>query len=228
MFRQTKTMKTLQLQYATKHPLLRRGLGGLLLTLLLFSFCPAGAQSFTQRLQKRVKGEGTVTIHQDKEIEILINGTLQEAATKTPTQASAQTAKKTDNKTAAAGSNQESSNANNNRHQQQQDDTLTQTRPLVADTIVRTGRTRHVMGWRVQVYSGGNSRSDRVKAERMGSQVKAMFPELQVYVKFRSPRWLCRVGNFRDYAEASKIKNDIKQMGFESATVVKDSIVVPY
>ena len=34
----------------------------------------ADAQTFTQRIQKTVQGQGTVTIHQDKTIEELVNG----------------------------------------------------------------------------------------------------------------------------------------------------------
>ena len=34
-------------------------------------------------------------------------------------------------------------------------------------------------------------------ADRVASRVKEYFPELSVYTSFISPRWLCRVGDFR-------------------------------
>jgi hypothetical protein len=54
-----------------------------------------------------------------------------------------------------------------------------------------------VTGYRVQAFAGGNSRNDRLKAEQTGNQLKVHFPEQPVYVHFYSPRWICRMGNFR-------------------------------
>lgn len=44
------------------------------------------------------------------------------------------------------------------------------------------------MGYRVQVYGGGNSRQSKLAAQRASAQVKRMFPEYPVYTHFESPR----------------------------------------
>ena len=83
-------------------------------------------------------------------------------------------------------------------------------------------------GYRVQVYAGGNSRDARVKAERTGREINALFPREPVYVHFYSPRWICRMGNYRTYEEAHQVLNAVKKLGYQSAIIVKGKITVPY
>ena len=85
-----------------------------------------------------------------------------------------------------------------------------------------------VNGYRVQVYAGGNSRDARVKAERTGREINALFPREPVYVHFYSPRWICRMGNYRTYEEAHQVLNAVKKLGYQSAIIVKGKITVPY
>ncbi len=85
-----------------------------------------------------------------------------------------------------------------------------------------------VTGYRIQVYSGGNTRADREKANRIGDEIKQKYPEQPVYVHFYSPRWICRVGNFRSYSEAAQILKGIKAMGYKQACIVKGKITVAY
>ena len=82
--------------------------------------------------------------------------------------------------------------------------------------------------YRVQVFSGGNSRSDRQKAERIGNEIKSNFPDEPVYVHFYSPRWICRVGNYRTYEEAHAMLTAIKEAGHQQASIVKGKITVQY
>lgn len=77
------------------------------------------------------------------------------------------------------------------------------------------------VGFRIQVYSGGNTREARQEAERAGHKVKAAMPELPVYVHFYTPRWGCRVGNFRTYKEAQKVQKKIKKLGFKQAIILR-------
>lgn len=76
-------------------------------------------------------------------------------------------------------------------------------------------------GFRIQVFSGGNTRDARQEAERAGHKVKAAFPELPVYVHFYTPRWGCRVGNFRTYQAANQMLRKIKKLGFPQAIVLR-------
>jgi hypothetical protein len=50
----------------------------MVLPFCLFTLLPLSAQTFTQRLQKSGRGEGTITIHQSQAIDNLVNGPKQE------------------------------------------------------------------------------------------------------------------------------------------------------
>ena len=92
---------------------------------------------------------------------------------------------------------------------------------------IRAGGTK-VNGYRVQAFAGGNSRADRQKAERTGNSIRAQFPNVAVYVHFYSPRWICRVGNYRTYEEAHQMLVSLRNMGYTEATIVKGKISVAY
>lgn len=95
-------------------------------------------------------------------------------------------------------------------------------------TAIPTG-PRHgykTTGYRVQAFAGGNTRRDRQKAERTGNAMRQLFPGEDIYVRFYSPRWVCRVGNYRTYEEAHQKMVEIRKMGYETATIVKGKIIV--
>ena len=54
------------------------------------------------------------------------------------------------------------------------------------------------------------------------------FPGQPVYVHFYSPRWICRVGNYRNYEEAAWMLQQLRKMGYKSAPIVKRTITVQY
>ena len=56
-----------------KHQTLRRDRWIVTMILCIGMATHAGAQSFTQRIQKKVDGQGTVTIHHSQEIDRLVN-----------------------------------------------------------------------------------------------------------------------------------------------------------
>ena len=187
----------------------------------------AGAQTFTQRIQQTVKGEGTVTIHQSKEIDDLVNAPVSptkktEAAPQQKQQEKQekqekQQEKQTD-KSAAQNSNTTPANTASSAPEK---DTLE-----VAQTIPH--RTRKVMGYRVQAFAGGNTRSDRQKAEQTANAIRTLFPTEAVYTHFYNPRWICRVGNYPTYEEARRMLKELRSLGYSSATIVKGKITVPY
>ena len=86
--------------------------------------------------------------------------------------------------------------------------------------------TKPINGYRVQAFAGGNSRKDRQQAESVGNQIKSSYPGVPVYVHFYSPRWICRVGNYRTYEEAHQMLLSLRKMGFSEAVVVKGKITV--
>lgn len=194
----------------------------LVLTIVLCAGCwiAADAQStFTEQLQQSKNGEGKVTITQDKDIEKLVN-TPTTAPTPTTPAKPQQTAKPT-----------EKSDKDKTSVDLKDIDDLTDG-TAVPDTIdfrkkVMKGGTK-VNGFRVQVYAGGNGRTDRMKAQRTGDEIKSLFPNEPVYVHFYSPRWICRMGNYRTYEEAHDVLTRVKQLGYTSAVIVKGKITVYY
>lgn len=84
-----------------------------------------------------------------------------------------------------------------------------------------------MQGYRIQVYSGGNSRTAKEQATQKGRQVKEYFPELPVYTHFYSPRWTCRIGDFKTFEEASHMLRQLKETGkFGEAVIIKSKIQI--
>ena len=194
-------------------------------TLIILALCvgcisAADAQStFTQRLQQNNSGEGKVTVTQDKQIDDLVNGTGSRTITPTPKQ-------QTDKKTETATNQKEQDNKSDKLNVL--DTQSTMVLPDTTDLQKKVMKGYKVQGFRVQVFAGGNSRNDRIKAERIGNEIKGLFPGVPVYVHFYSPRWICRMGNYRTYEEASEVLRSVKQFGYQSAIIVKGKITVQY
>ena len=179
----------------------------------------AGAQTFTQRLQKTVAGQGSVTIHQSDSIDKLVNSAMlttkssSTTATTTPTTPKPATPS-TPSKTAP---NSPSSPTN------------TTSTTVIPDTVPKMIRNGHkITGYRVQAFAGGNSRKDRQQAEQTRNAINSHYPNVPVYVHFYSPRWICRVGNYRTYEEAHQMLVSLRDLGFDQATIVKGKITVAY
>lgn len=79
-------------------------------------------------------------------------------------------------------------------------------------------------GFRIQLYSGGNTRKDRENAEQVGLKAKAVVNDQPVYVHFYSPRWMCYVGNFIEYKDAQVVLRKLKSNGFKGANIVRTMI----
>ena len=180
------------------------------------------SQTFTQRLQKSNAGEGKVTVTQSKEIDDLVNGP-QDVVT-TPVKQNTQSNQ----------SNQNTQKQAEEKPQQTQRPQITAQPEMTPDTTYTDEPRKKILkgykvnGYRVQVFAGGNSRDARVKAEKTGREINALFPGEPVYVHFYSPRWICRMGNYRTYEEAHQILNAVKRLGYKSAIIVKGKITVPY
>lgn len=95
------------------------------------------------------------------------------------------------------------------------------------DTRVKvTTGVHHARGFRIQVYSGGNTRVARQEAERAGQKVKSVLPNQPVYVHFYCPRWSCRVGNFTSYQSALGVLRQIRKLGYKGAVVIRSNITI--
>lgn len=195
------------------------------MTLCIGCTCAADAQaSFTQRLQQSKQGEGKITVTQDQAIEALVNGPVNAPAKPKTNTIPQKASEKKENNTAT---NQEKEKKQEPKTVvAEQHDTVAIDVPEEIQKKVMKGYK--VTGYRVQVFAGGNTRNDRLKAERIGSEIKGQFPDIPVYVHFYSPRWICRIGNFRTYEEAHEVLARVKSYGYKSAIIVKGKITVQY
>ena len=194
-----------------------------ILTVLCIS--GAQAQTFLDRLKKPTKDKVVVTITQDAAIDKLVNGNNATNATigtrKDPT---SNTKKKN------AASNTATSNATSNTATPSSNTSASHAssteEPDMSKKVMKN--SYKVTGYRVQAFAGGNTRNDRRTAETVGNSIKRRFPEQPIYVHFYSPRWICRVGNFRTYEEAHAMLLEIREMGYKQASIVKGKISVQY
>ena len=196
----------------------------IILTLCVGCILAADAQSsFTQRLQKSNSGEGKVTVTQDKAIDDLVNGTAEQKA------APQKQSEKKEKPVAVTTQKEQEKQSDDKTAEVKTAETQQQAIiPDTTDTRKKVIKGYKVNGYRVQVFAGGNSRNDRIKAERTGSEIKAQFPGVPVYVHFYTPRWICRMGNYRTYEEAHEVLTRVKNLGYNSAIIVKGKITVSY
>ena len=189
----------------------------LLITIALCVGCitAADAQStFTERLQKSNTGEGKISVTQDKSIDALVNGAS--AVTKQPENIKPEQKEKVTPPKDKADDKEKEKVA-------PKDNEAVVVVPDTVDMHKKVMKGYKVNGYRVQVFAGGNSRNDRLKAERTGENIKSAFPDEPIYVHFYSPRWICRMGNYRTYEEAHEVL-----LGYDSAIIVKGKITVQY
>ena len=179
----------------------------------LFTFLPLNlvAQTFLDRLQKPVDGQGTVTVHQDTAINRIV---LDPQSTVKPEDRKPTT---TTSNTASTATTTTTGTTT----------TSTETTTTTTTPTTTTTRTRHTInGYKVQAFAGGNSREDRKKAERIASEIRAQLPNVSVSAHFYSPRWVCRVGNYRTREEAQQMLTTLKNMGYSQALIVKSKVSV--
>lgn len=212
------------------------------------------AQNFLDNLKKSSEGQGTVTVTQSKAIDDLVNGkthlgttssnstSTSANSTSTHTAATHSTTPHHQDVTTHQPTQQQQATHSSEKVNKPQQDKETQTKtntgnanagdgdegdvPTV-DTRKKVMRGSYkVTGYRVQAFAGGNSRNDRQKAEQIGTALKQKFPDQPVYVHFYSPRWICRMGNYRELEEAQAMLAKVKAMGYKQATLVKGKITV--
>ena len=180
------------------------------------------AQTFTQQVQSQQAGQGKVTIYQDAAIDQLVNGAqVYQQPVENRQQRQDQPQANGRQNPGQTGSQ----NHGGQTHEQGGTQTQAQTDSSQQDEQ-QTGQRHRVVGYRVQAYSGGNTRQDRMKAEQAGNAISQQFPGIYVEVHFYSPSWKCRVGNYRNYEDAKEMRDEIRRMGYPSATIVKGKITV--
>lgn len=188
-----------------------------LLLLISAALLPLAAQAqrtFTEKLRQYEDGEGVVIVNQSKEIEDVVNGTAKPKANRPaeekpavrPAQTHAEDTDSTDKRSVRVVK-----------------------RRISKDPATYTTRTRHKgRGYRICIFTGGNSRADKTKAIQMANKCRQRFPELSVYTSFVSPRWVTHVGDFKTRQEAQKYVARIRSAKFTYETrVVATEVNLP-
>ena len=82
---------------------------------------------------------------------------------------------------------------------------------MVYDPAMSKGKKIQTIGYRIQIYAGGNTRYAKEEALKAAQYVKAKFPEIPVYTEFVAPRWVCRVGDYKTIEEADQVMRMLKK-----------------
>ncbi len=211
----------------------------LLFATLLGMTVSGNAQTYLEHLQQKTPGLGSVTVSQSKAIDELVNGKAVPQDNKeknTPAPTPKDTKTKTTPSTTPTNNTKVSepqrkqtpdSVKKPDHHEATAESQQEENETPTVDLRKKVMRSSYkVTGYRVQAYAGGNSRNDRLKAEQIGNAIKMKYPDQPVYVHFYSPRWICRIGNFRSLGEAQKMLAKVRAMGYKQACLVKGKITV--
>ena len=215
----------------------------------LFTFLPlpVRAQKYIDHLQQQKAGQGTVTVTQSPEITELINGKPKPVEAPKPTpqtnvpqsNVTQPNAPQSDKTTPVAQTTKPEANDSvpEKREEPKKRKVIgyenynitTEDGTTIVDKRKKVmSNATKVSGYRIQAFAGGNTRADRVKAEQAGNKLKNTFPDQPVYVHFYSPRWICRMGNYKTHNEAAKLLKQVRKLGYPQACIVKGKITVQY
>lgn len=218
-------------------------------TLLFILTCAtihSEAQSFLDHLQKKEPGKASVKVSQSKDIDELVNGKVKITITTLPQAPTTSKSKQDDepsihpltphkqdkitDKTKEDRNNKQESSVKTTERRATKEDTSTFELDIpTIDMRKKVMRKSYkINGYRVQAFAGGNSRADRLRAESIRDNIKQVLPNEPIYVHFYSPRWICRVGNYRSYEEAARILKQVKGLGYKQACIVRGKITVQY
>ena len=154
--------------------------------------------SFVKRIQTEVPGQGKVVIVQSDSIQKIVeNGHVKDSYR---------------SNNGVKKSNNENASENDGKETEER----THHKPVIG------GEKHKSRGYRVQIYTGGNSRADKNAAVAAGNRCRKAFPELSVYTHFSSPKWVCVVGDFKDSKQANKYAESIRRAG-----ISKEARIVP-
>lgn len=96
----------------------------------------------------------------------------------------------------------------------------------VYNPSLNKGKKIQTIGYRIQVYAGGNTRYAKEEAQKAARYVKSNYPEISVYTEFVSPRWVCRVGDFKTIEEADQAMRMLKQSrSFKEISILPNQLI---
>ena len=86
-------------------------------------------------------------------------------------------------------------------------------------------KTGTFSGYRLQLYFGSGVNA-RAHAEKVRTEFNNLYPDMKVYLSFKSPDFIVRAGDFRSRSEALKVLRSLTP-GFANAFIVTDEIFSP-
>lgn len=97
---------------------------------------------------------------------------------------------------------------------------------MVYDPAVSKGKKIQTMGYRIQIYAGGNTRYAKEEAQKAAQFIKVNFPEIPVYTDFVAPRWVCRLGDYKTIEEADQVMRMLKKSrNFKEIAILPNQLI---
>ena len=107
-----------------------------------------------------------------------------------------------------------------------QDERLDALLGMVYNPAQSKGRKIQTVGYRIQVYAGGNTRYAKEEALKAAAYVKENYPEIPVYTEFVAPRWGCRVGDYKTIEEADQVMRMLKKTrSFKEIAILPNQLI---
>lgn len=83
-------------------------------------------------------------------------------------------------------------------------------------------------GYRIQIYSGANSRESKSAAMNIRAKSLKLFPEMKAYCNFVSPRWIVRIGDFTNRDQAMEQLKKVRESGLsKEVRLVRCKVKMP-
>ena len=97
---------------------------------------------------------------------------------------------------------------------------------MVYDPSMSKGKKIQTVGYRIQIYAGGNTRIAKEEALKAAQYIKEKYPEIPVYTEFVAPRWVCRVGDYKTIEEADQAMRLLKKSrNFKEMTILPNQLI---
>ena len=107
-----------------------------------------------------------------------------------------------------------------------QDERLDALLGMVYDPVQGKGKKIQTVGYRIQIYAGGNTRYAKEEAQKAADYVKEKYPEIPVYTEFVAPRWVCRVGDYKTIEEADQAMRMLKRSrNFKEIAILPNQLI---
>lgn len=97
---------------------------------------------------------------------------------------------------------------------------------MVYDPELSKGKKIQTVGYRIQIYAGGNTRYAKEEAQKAAQYIRNNYPEIPVYTEFVAPRWVCRVGDYKTIEEADQAMRMLKKgRNFKEIAVLPNQLI---